>query len=235
MRPLGAMRANTPLAGGGFSSSPAAMSWRSEPQSPTSTRSVSWTLEASNPPSAAMIPAATRLSVAAWQAGVPGGAHSTRVGSFLPSIPWANGSGNEPTTAGVSITPPQSWKSHQTRSPSWTRTSVAPVAALDAVDVEEPVVRIAACWPPATPLIERTNLPPKLVVTCALRANSRITVSAPWIFGSGASTSTWAPKSRVTSSDVPPGVSPAPTPQPAATSAATASSGMRARRVISRR
>ena len=40
--------------------------------------------------------AATRL-----QASFSLGAHSTTVGKRLPPIPWTNGSGNEPTTAGI--------------------------------------------------------------------------------------------------------------------------------------
>ena len=43
--------------------------------------------------------------------------HTSRIGSFLPSTPDLNGSGNAPTTAGTRIAASQSWWSNHTRSP----------------------------------------------------------------------------------------------------------------------
>jgi len=55
-----------------------------------------------------------------------GFAHSIRTGSRFPPLPCRNGSGNEPTTAGTRIAAPQSWRSHQIRSPGCRRTAAAP-------------------------------------------------------------------------------------------------------------
>ena len=54
----------------------------------------------------------TRLQAAPTSA-----AHSSVVGKRLPPIPLVNGSGNDPTTAGIESVARQSCRSHQIRSP----------------------------------------------------------------------------------------------------------------------
>ena len=51
------------------------------------------------------------------------------VGKRLPPTPWTNGSGNDPTTAGIESVAVQSWRSHQIRSPRWTAVVAAPCGA----------------------------------------------------------------------------------------------------------
>jgi hypothetical protein len=55
-------------------------------------------------------------------------AQSIRIGIFLPRAADVNGSGNEPTTAGIRIASPQSWWSHHTRSPGESLRDAAPEA-----------------------------------------------------------------------------------------------------------
>ena len=55
--------------------------------------------------------------------------HTSRTGNRLPSMPVANGSGNEPTTAGTRCAASHAWWSHHTRSPAVTRRSAAPTDA----------------------------------------------------------------------------------------------------------
>ena len=71
-------------------------------------------------------PNAMSLSATVEQAFASGSAHSTRTGSRLPSLPWRNGSGYEPTTARTSGVTPHSWWSHQMRSPPLTSIAPAP-------------------------------------------------------------------------------------------------------------
>ena len=71
-------------------------------------------------------------------------AQSSRTGSRLPPWPDRNGSGKDPTTAGIRTAAPRSWRSHQMRSPADTRRSCRRVLGLDAVDVIEPVEAPAA-------------------------------------------------------------------------------------------
>ena len=54
---------------------------------------------------------------------------TSRTGSRRPSTSDRNGAGNEPTTAGTRIVAPQSWWSHQIRSPGATFSSPAPTDA----------------------------------------------------------------------------------------------------------
>src|SRR3954469_11501103 len=76
-----------------------------------------------------------------------------------------------------------------------------------------------------------TKPPPKRVETpSALRCSSRITVSEPPVFGVSVCTSPRPPKSCVTSSCVPPPLSPAPSPQPVAAAALSATATTAARR-----
>ena len=55
--------------------------------------------------------------------------HSSVVGSRWPAIPRWNGSGNEPTTAGIESVAVQSCRSHHTRSPSCSAVAAAPFGA----------------------------------------------------------------------------------------------------------
>ena len=71
-------------------------------------------------------PSAMSFFATTSQAPARGSSHSTRTGRRLPSLPCRNGSGKEPTTAGMSGVTPQSWWSHQMRSPPWTSTALAP-------------------------------------------------------------------------------------------------------------
>ena len=56
-------------------------------------------------------------------------AQTSRTGKRLPSSPVANGSGNEPTTAGMRWAASHWWWSHHTRSPALSRRSAAPMGA----------------------------------------------------------------------------------------------------------
>ena len=97
---------------------------------PTTTRRIS--IPAAAPTAdigAAFSPAATRRSATSSHWRCDGVAQSTRTGSFSPFAPDRNGSGNDPTTAGMRIAAPQSWRSHQIRSPACTLRDAAPSSA----------------------------------------------------------------------------------------------------------
>jgi hypothetical protein len=53
-------------------------------------------------------------------------AQATVTGSRLPAAPERKGSGNEPTTAGIDMAAPHSWRSHQMRSPGCRAVAAAP-------------------------------------------------------------------------------------------------------------
>ena len=74
----------------------------------------------------ARVPSRVRTSL---QARCASAAHSIRTGTRLPCGPDTNGSGYEPTTAGMRIAAPQSWWSHHTRSPAASRRAAAPRSA----------------------------------------------------------------------------------------------------------
>ena len=122
----------------------------------------------------------------------------------------------------------QSWRSHQTRSPAWTRTDAAPLEPSIAVDEEEPVDGLDRRLPAETPLTDCTKPPPKRVATLALRCSSRMTVSSPSVCGVAPSAPRRACRSpSVTVRRDARGDSPAPRPQPAAAVASAARSARR--------
>ena len=92
-------------------------------------------------------------------------------------MPLVNGSGKEPTTAGIDSAALQSWRSHQTWSPLCSLVSAAP-GRLHAVDVVEPVV-LAAAGEPVDRLHEAAAVARG---DAGVRSSMRITVSAPTIF-----------------------------------------------------
>ena len=106
-------------------------------------------------------------------------AQSIRIGSFLPCAAVTNGSGNEPTTAGIRIAAPQSWWSHHTRSPGSAAARGA-LLGLDPVDVVEPVDRPAAA-PAARQALDRLHEAAAVarVDRRTSRCSRRITVSPP--------------------------------------------------------
>ena len=176
-------------------------------------------------------------SATASHAALHGSAHSTRTGSRSPPMPCTNGSGNEPTTAGmrcvaapvVAVPPDAVAVVHARRRRA--------LARLDAVDVDR-TSRPAA--PPRArrrrPSIDCTKPPPKRVVTFALRCSSRITVSDAADLGRRRRARAAAsPKPSVTVSARRVGSPPAPTPQPPAPQRAARTQERRPRAVLARR
>ena len=74
-------------------------------------------------------PASSSRLPTSWHSRTESSAQSMRIGIFLPCAAEVNGSGNEPTTAGMRIAAPQSWWSHHTRSPGASLRAAAPDSA----------------------------------------------------------------------------------------------------------
>ncbi len=127
--PFDAKRAYTPLARGPLSMLVTLGSPCTAVHCPTTTCSASGSAPLPIAATAAGTPSARNRSITVRHGALCAAAHSTRTGSRLPSVPFRNGSGNEPTTAGTSSVWLQSCRSHHTWSPSFTFVAAAPFGA----------------------------------------------------------------------------------------------------------
>ena len=122
--------ANTPLAPGPRSSRRTTLSCRTSDQRPTTTR------RTSSPPDCSITERETESTpdlvsrvVTSSHERSASPAQTSLTGKRLPSRPVANGSGKEPTTAGIRCAASHVWWSHHTRSPALRRRSAAPMGA----------------------------------------------------------------------------------------------------------